>query len=74
MIILGKCPSMLIEQSDIKLLSLLLVFLSENYSTSHNRCNSCGTTTPRFDKCFFINGEWVCVSCVLQRVRTPVCK
>jgi len=71
MIILRKCLWMLIERSDIKLLSLLLVFLSENYPTSMNRCSSCDTTSPRFGKSFFISGEWVCVNCVLRRIQTP---
>jgi hypothetical protein len=74
MIILRMCLQMLIEQSDIKLLSLLLVFLSENYSTSTNRCNSCEDPSPRFGKSFLINGEWICVDCVLDRIQTGLCK
>lgn len=59
---------MLIQQQNTKLMSLLLVFLSENYSTELRRCNVCDTTTPRFERSFFISGQWVCVDCILARM------
>jgi hypothetical protein len=73
MIIRRTCATLLIEQSDIKLLSLLLVFLTENYPTSKNRCNICDTTALRFGKSFFISGEWVCVNCILRRIQSSTC-
>ncbi len=59
---------MLIQQQNTKLMSLLLVFLTENYTTELRRCNVCDTTTPRFERSFFIGGEWVCVDCILSRL------
>lgn len=59
---------MLIQQQNTKLMSLLLVFLTENYTTEQRRCNVCDTTTPRFERSFLISGEWVCVDCVLSRM------
>ncbi|OLS28351.1 MAG: hypothetical protein ThorAB25_18830 [Candidatus Thorarchaeota archaeon AB_25] len=59
---------MLIQQQNTKLMSLLLVFLTENYMTELRRCNVCDTTTPRFDRSFFISGEWVCADCILARM------
>jgi hypothetical protein len=73
MIIHGMCALMLIEQSDIKLLSLLLVFLSENYPTSTNRCNTCNSPVTRFGKSFFISGEWVCINCIVRRIQSSTC-
>lgn len=59
---------MLIPQQNTKLMSLLLVYLSENYTTELQHCNVCGITTPRFERSYLINGEWVCVDCVLSRM------
>lgn len=64
---------MLIEQSGIKLLSLLLVFLSENYHTSTKRCDICDTTVQSFGKSFNIGGKWVCVSCIIKRIQEVAC-
>ena len=59
---------MLIQQQNTKLMSLLLVFLTENYTTELRRCNVCDTTTPRYERSFLISGEWVCVDCILSRM------
>lgn len=59
---------MLIQQQNMKLLSLLLVFLTENYTTELRRCNVCDTTTPRYERSFMINGQWVCIDCILNRL------
>jgi hypothetical protein len=50
-------------------MSLLLVFLTENYQTNHqNQCDDCKTITPSFGKTFLINDGWVCVDCVIDRI------
>ena len=51
-----------------KLVSLLLVFLSENYEARHGTCDSCGAVSPDFGKVFKIQSDWICVNCVISRI------
>jgi hypothetical protein len=51
-----------------KLMSLLMVYLSENYETQSNACDDCRTITPAFGKSFLINGRWICMNCVIKRI------
>ncbi len=53
-------------------MSLLMVYLSENYETRPNACDNCKTVTPAFGKSFLINGSWVCLDCVRKRIEGTV--
>jgi hypothetical protein len=54
--------------SQSKLMSLLMVYLSENYENRPNACDECKSITPPFGKSFLINGKWVCLNCVVNRI------
>ncbi|MCK5238823.1 MAG: hypothetical protein KAR33_04695 [Candidatus Thorarchaeota archaeon] len=59
---------MQVVPSDIQLVSLLIVFLSENYEHRIGVCDSCGASRPQFGKTFLIGPKWVCVECVMKRI------
>ncbi|MHA1906843.1 MAG: hypothetical protein ACW98Y_06090 [Candidatus Thorarchaeota archaeon] len=59
---------MQVVPSDTKLVSLLIVFLSENYEHRLGACDSCGAAHPQFGKTFRIEHNWVCVECVIKRI------
>lgn len=59
---------MFVQQPISRLLSLLLVFLTENYHSEHGDCASCGTSCPRFDKVYLINGKLICIDCIVKRI------
>ncbi len=54
-----------------KLVSLLVVFLSENFETGTGPCQECGSTLYDFGKSFLIGGKWICMSCVISRMIQP---
>ena len=64
---------MFIQQEPHKLMSLLVVFLTENYETEHISCDECQTTNPRFDRVFLVNSKRVCIDCILRRIETQTC-
>ncbi len=53
-----------------KLISLLLVYLSENYSDSLNPCSICRKSLVYLGRTFLIAGQWVCVDCVMKRMES----
>jgi hypothetical protein len=59
---------MFIQQTNPKLLSLLLVYLTENYGSSYGGCCICGQSYPRFGKVYQINGKMICIDCIVQRI------
>ncbi len=59
---------MQIVPSGIQLVSLLIVFLSENYEHKFGICDSCGVSRPQFGKTFLIGQKWICVECVMKRI------
>jgi hypothetical protein len=59
---------MQVAASHFKLLSLLLVFLTENFESQAGGCDVCLSSTPKFSKVFHINSRWVCVNCILERI------
>ena len=56
------------SEDRLKLMSLLLVFLTENYKCEYKSCDECGTKTPRFERSFEIGDSWVCTDCIIERI------
>ena len=54
--------------SQSRLLSLLMVYLSENYESRAQACDFCNSVTPAFGKTFLINSQWICLDCVIKRI------
>ncbi len=54
-----------------RLISLLLVYLSENYPDSLNPCSICGKSLVYLGRTFLVAGHWVCVDCVMKRMESP---
>ncbi|MFX0108152.1 MAG: hypothetical protein ACFE7R_07705 [Candidatus Hodarchaeota archaeon] len=50
------------------LMSLFLVFLTENFESSVGHCNECGTMVPRFGRVFEIIGQKICADCIIRRI------
>lgn len=56
------------DPRNTKLWSLLLVFLSENFTSGPEACEVCGAEPVRFGKAFEISNEWVCADCIRARI------
>jgi hypothetical protein len=63
---------MQVAKRSAKLMSLLIVFLTENYEHGIIPCEVCGTTIPSYSKTFLINKSWVCIDCILDRINNYI--
>ncbi|RLI55975.1 MAG: hypothetical protein DRO87_03075 [Candidatus Thorarchaeota archaeon] len=57
-------------QTARSLLSLLTVYLTENYQSSSHSCDECNSTRPTLQRTFLIHNRWICLDCIIKRIES----
>jgi hypothetical protein len=52
----------------MNMLSIFLVFLTENFESKVTPCDECGAMLPRFGRVFNVGSKWVCADCIFGRI------
>jgi hypothetical protein len=64
----GSESEVQVAHSHTNLISLLMVYLTENYEHKSASCEECRSLKPSFAKTFSIRGKWICIDCVIERI------